>query len=226
MSTDCDVTGSYSHYSPPDGNTRWTTTQYDAVGRPTSVQPPDPNIPATTTLYALEQDQSGAQRQAVKTTDARGHLVWRLSDAFGRLAEVKEFDENNVLYSTTDYTYTPLDLLTTVTDGYGHITQMDYDFAGRKADMTDPTMGTWQYTYDPNGNLHTQTDAKGQMITFSYDNLDRLTGETAPDPADSTVYTYDDPAATFGWAWRTGMTRAQAGAPLARSGITMRAGRR
>lgn len=163
-------------YAPlaSDAEERWTTTQYDGLGRATNRQAPDGT--STSMAYSI-YNNSGNLRRAVTTYDANQHAKRQESDMFGRLLTVAEYQGtgpySNPAY--TNYLYSPLDLLTGVTDAYGKTTaSMQYDSLGRKKQMTDLTMGTWQYGYDPNGNLTQQTDAKGQQITFSYDELDRL----------------------------------------------------
>ena len=90
----------------------------------------------------------------------------------------------------TRYAYSPLDLLTTVTNAQNNVTTMGYDSLGRKRTMSDPDMGAWSYQYDPDDNLVTQTDAKNQTITFGYDALSRLRSKTVPGSG-TVTYTYD-----------------------------------
>ena len=110
----------------------------------------------------------------------------------------------------TRYAYSPLDLLTTVTNAQNNVTTMGYDSLGRKRTMSDPDMGAWSYQYDPDDNLVTQTDAKNQTITFGYDALSRLRSKTVPGSG-TVTYTYDQtdiPKHRFGVGQRTSMTDA------------------
>ncbi|HEY1011524.1 MAG TPA: RHS repeat-associated core domain-containing protein [Herpetosiphonaceae bacterium] len=77
-------------------------------------------------------------------------------------------------YATTTYAYSPLDVLTSVTDAQSKVTTMTYDSLGRKLTMSEPNMGAWSYAYDVDGNLTSQTDAKSQTLSFEYDDLSRL----------------------------------------------------
>jgi RHS repeat-associated protein/uncharacterized repeat protein (TIGR01451 family) len=168
-------TARFESYVQPDASVLWTTTQYDPQGRPTLVREPNGNESKTSYTY----DLYWGMRSAV-TIDAKNHSVRRYSDMFGRLKRVIEVSGTGTTsdpyidYSYTVYSYNPLDLLTSVTDGNNQNTTIKYDSLGRKRNMSDPTMGTWYYTYYPDGKLATQKDAKNQTITFNYDNMDRL----------------------------------------------------
>ncbi len=96
------------------------------------------------------------------TTGRAGHqLEYRVYWLdYGKVAH----DVTTVAWSqnlaTTTYGYSPLDLLTKVTDAASNQTSMTYDAVGRKTAMTDPDMGTWYYGYDPQGKLLQQSGAK------------------------------------------------------------------
>jgi len=199
---DTDVT--IAQYTPtPASGVLWTTKIYDAVGRLLNLTTPD--SATTMTRYWLAPNGT-----AVSTTDPKGHKTRHESDVFGRLQKVIEYSGESTYseYATTTYTYSPLDLLTNVTDGQNNVTTMTYDSLGRKLTMADPDMGAWAYTYDVDGNLLTQRDAKNQTITFGYDALSRLTSKAVP--ASGTVtYTYDQidlPKHRYGRGQRTSMT--------------------
>ena len=201
-----------------DGPVRWTTTTYDALGRPRLITAPD----TTTTehFYGI----FGSQRYEDVVDPNRHRTQWRY-DNLGRLSKVFEIAGDCAsnyytytctgntttqwsLYAQTSYAYTPLDLLSGVTDANNNVTSMTYDSAGRKIGMADPDMGTWSYAYDANGNLTQQNDAKSQSITFGYDALNRLTGKSympSTSGANAT-YTYDLNA--NGKGQRTGMGNA------------------
>ncbi|MDQ3928399.1 MAG: RHS repeat protein, partial [Chloroflexota bacterium] len=208
----CDVSSNYSfanYAAPPqDGSVKWTTTEYDAQGRSTKVTDPD-NTFATMRYDLGTNTYLGLTMQQVVTVDARNNKKAHLSDILGRLSQVKEFTSTTATsaYATTNYGYSPLDLLTVVTDTNNYTTTMTYDALGRKVQMRDLTMGLWSYAYDPNGNLTGQTDAKNQTITFRYDVLDRLIGKDYSVTADSIVYNYDQAAAVNGKGQRTSMSR-------------------
>lgn len=108
------------------------------------------------------------------------------------------------LAGSTNYRYTPLDLLDQVLDANNNKTEMTYDSLGRKMTMTDPDMGSWSYTYDVSGNLIQQVDAKNQTTTFQYDPLNRLMAKTRADGSAS-YYGYDE-TFTFGKGQRTSVS--------------------
>lgn len=197
-------TAFWAYVAPTDSGIRWTTTAYDGASRPTSVQAPD----STTTYisYTTELDTDGVRKHFKTTNDANNRRTQHVSDVFGRLVRVNEFNGVGAytLYATTVYTYNPLDLLTGVQMANGqnttnNVTTISYNSLGRKTSMSDATMGTWTYDYfKGNGNLKTQTDAKGQTITFQYDKLDRLIRKVYPGTNTYSYYKYDEPWSTNG----------------------------
>ena len=196
---------SQSPQSPYTTTVEYSTTySYDTLGRSLVITNPD----GTTIEYHYGMDNGLAYEDVM---DANRHRKMFLSDALGRMVEVREYEGNcwngdppwdypcevpyTVTwrgYATTTYAYDNLDNLTTVTDTLGNVTEMTYNFLGQKTGMDDPDMGEWGYTYDALGNLATQTDAKGQIITFSYDDLSRLTQKDYSTDAGSVYYKYDD----------------------------------
>ncbi|HKP54738.1 MAG TPA: PA14 domain-containing protein [Chloroflexia bacterium] len=207
---DCGAQSAFWTYVTPSTQLyRPTKTTYDTLGRKLIIEEPDPTI-SSTMQYAVIDG-----RKALTSTDALKHMVRRDSDMYDRLTAVREYSGTGTLTdtyrldATTLYAYSPLDLLTTVTDTYSKLTTVQYDSLGRKTQLTDPVMGTWQYqAYDPSGNLKTQRDNRGLRISFSYDAMDRLTGKTYPDGGgDTATYTYDG-AVPFGKGQRTSMSRA------------------
>ncbi|MDQ5823423.1 MAG: DUF6443 domain-containing protein, partial [Chloroflexota bacterium] len=183
-----------------------TTTKYDALNRTIKVTPPDAN--SSTVEYSLGTNtRTSATQQQVVTVDARGNKKAHLSDVFGRLSQVKEFNSDASPYSYTNYDYSVLDLLTNVTDGNSKVTSVTYDSLGRKTSIQDPTMGTWSYLYHPNGQLKKQTDAKSQWIEFDYDSMDRLLRKRYSDTT-KIEYTYDQArTGYFNVGQRTTMAR-------------------
>jgi RHS repeat-associated protein len=198
---------SFWQYTAPDTNLfNPTSTSYDALSRPLDVTAPDGTT--TQTRYAI-----GTQGMATTVDDANGHRTVYESDALGRLRWVYAYQGNNgseggyTSPAVTTYTYSPLDLLTSVSDAKGNVTSMGYDTLGRKTSMLDPDMGAWSYAYNPTGTLAAQTDAKGQTISFAYDALDRLTSKTYPDSTQA-LYRYDEAGVPNGTGRRTSISNA------------------
>ncbi|MCP4540837.1 MAG: hypothetical protein GY832_27175 [Chloroflexi bacterium] len=151
--------------------------EYDPLGRVITTTQPD----GSQTIAAYD-------RRATTVTDANGHARTAVRDAFGRLAQVLEFNAGETY--TTTYAYSPLGHLTVVTDALGNSATMAYDTLGRKVAMSDFDMGDWIYGYDAVGNLIAQTDALSNTIRFEYDPLNRLALKDYPTGIDAT-YTYD-----------------------------------
>jgi RHS repeat-associated protein len=203
---------SFWQYTAPGTNLfNPTSTSYDALSRPLDVTAPDGTT--TQTCYWI-----GSQGTATGVYDANGHLTAYESDALGRLRWVYEYQGNNgseggyTSPAVTTYSYSPLDLLTSVSDAKGNVTSIGYDTLGRKTSMLDPDMGAWSYAYHPTGTLAAQTDAKGQTISFAYDALDRLISKTMPGNR-AAAYNYDDTTApNKGIGHRTSMATTVSGA--------------
>lgn len=205
-SQNCGATSPFWQYTPPGSQLyKPTITDFDALGRKVRLQEPDPTI-VTTMQYGI----IGARR-VMTTTDPDRHQERHDSDMYGRLLAVQEYSGTGTLqdpylpYATTSYAYTPLDLLSKVTNALGKtVDQAVYDSLGRKIDMFDQTTGRWRYTYNPSGTLKTQTDARGQTLTVTYDALDRTTHRNYSDGSRE-VFFYDQ--GTYGKGERTAMER-------------------
>ncbi|MBK6430431.1 hypothetical protein [Candidatus Amarolinea dominans] len=166
------------------------------------------------------------QNRQTAMLDELNHQTISESDAFGRLASVKQYDLTlapgaapnwgATVYGQASYSYDVADRLKQMTGPDGAVTTIGYDLAGRKTSMSDPDMGAWSYTYDTAGNLQTQTDARGCVITFSYDGLNRVKGKTYSGSsgcsATAVGYTYD--SGTTGKGRRTGMSDSSGSAKL------------
>ena len=70
----------------------------------------------------------------------------------------------------------------------GNVVSMQYDAAGRRTKLTDPSAGETNYTYDAYGRLLTQTDARGYTTTNTYNSRGQLTNSTTGTIADNFVY--------------------------------------
>ncbi|MBI5142567.1 MAG: RHS repeat protein, partial [Nitrospirae bacterium] len=131
-------------------------------------------------------------------TDPDDRIRDEITDHLGRLHEVVEHVENDVLQHTY-YDYNSAGKLVEIVDNAGNTTTISYDVMGRQTGMSDPAMGLWSYTYDSNSNLLTQIDGKNQTTTFGYDELNRLTTKTySTSDTNSVIYTYDKAGVTNG----------------------------
>ncbi len=158
--------------------TQATTTTYDPLGRTLSLTQPNTN--AVSYVYG---------DLTTTVTDPKLYVTSSTMDVWGRTTFVDAPEGPDVTY-----TYDLLNRLKTATRG-GVQTQINYDAAGRKLNMTDPDMGYWVYQYDALGNLKFQTDARGCLLTLNYDDLNRLTSKTSSGAGCgtqvNTSFTYD-----------------------------------
>lgn len=217
--------------SDPEG-IDYTDTTYDAVGRPASVSnsyrsTTDSTYGITTNYYdalsrtteVLKADGSKVvssySGNCTTVTDEVGKGRKSCTDALGRLTGV--WEDPNALNYETDYSYSPVDDLITVTQKGGAASSswrtrsFQYDDLSRLIQAVNPESGTINYTYDANGGILTKTapspnQPSGGTATvttsYSYDPLNRLTQRSYVDsysinPATATVqYGYDGNALT------------------------------
>jgi RHS repeat-associated protein len=171
-----DLTGRTYGVSNPYTTTPsyWTTTAFDALGRVTKVTLPD----NSNTGYTYATNSVTATDPALKP---RKTTV----DAAGRTIVVTEPDvtNGNALTVTTNYSYTVLDALASVTTPDQTRTYA-YDALGRLLSTTTPEGGKTCFGsvsgttcnadgYDNFDNLLKRTDARGVLTSYSYDGLNR-----------------------------------------------------
>jgi len=170
---------SYStSYSTPAGS-RFSLFGYDVLDRVVSVTNPDGSERALSYYHWVSN-----------VSDENSHLKSYISDAFGRIVEVKEFNNGGV-YSTS-YVYNILDQIYSITDDKGNVFTFVHDTLGRLTGLDDPDLGVWTYGYDGVGNLLQQTDARGVVTAFIYDGLNRVTKVDYPSDQD-VLFAYDSP---------------------------------
>ena len=145
--------------------------------------------------------------QLTSVIDALGHqTIYEIDPANGNMLSMTEViglpdsesDENDDL--VTNFTYTALGLLDTVTDPLGRVTDFDYNVLGRQA-KTTYAVGTAEealmsYAYDAAGNLSQLTDENGNVTTYAFDDLNRLLQISEPDP-DGPQNPLQSPITTF-----------------------------
>jgi RHS repeat-associated protein len=170
---------------------------YDSTSAPTNglYDVSEPNLPAQTV-----NDYDGANRQILSIFKVQNAEQWRTQtvyggntttvippngatttsqvfDARGKVSELRQYHgaAASGAYDSTQYTYTPDDQLSTVTNAKGSIWQYTYDQRGRQISAVDPDTGTTTSTYDDADRLQSTKDARGQSLFYSYDELDRKT---------------------------------------------------
>jgi RHS repeat-associated protein len=133
-------------------------------------------------VYATTQYAYGSAQMSTHTNyhgwsytvDAPVHSdVDYSTDVAGRTTRVVERDGTNTI--TTDYGYTPLGDLKSITDNQQKTTSYGYDWLRRRTSVSDPDQGNSSTTYSYEGDALTTTDAKTEMVTNVYDRLRRRT---------------------------------------------------
>ncbi len=152
----------------PDGTQYWIEYVYDALGRTIQVKQPSSSGTANY-LYA---------GNTVKSTDAAGKWKQFENDALGNLTKVTEPNPAGGTYDT-NYTYSELNQLLTVSMPRGAVTQtrtfVYHATTQRLTSTTNPENGTTTNYYNADGTLAYKIDAKLQKISYDYDSLMRVT---------------------------------------------------
>ncbi len=165
--------------SPTDGNTCYT---YDVLNRVLKTTNPD-NSTKT----------SSYNGETITVTDENSHQRQMTVDGLGRIVEVLEPNAAGTLSWETDYTWTGLNELHTVTqkgDGSSgpRVRTFNYDAMGRLTSQVTPEQGTTSFGYDYNSNLTSRVDARNITTTITYDALNRPISKTATGLADNYFY--------------------------------------
>jgi RHS repeat-associated protein len=147
----------------------WTTSFADALGRMTKVRTPDNAIVRTS--YSAN---------TVTVTDQAGKSRKSVTDALGRLREIREDVNSGGLNYLTNYDYDVLGDLTLVTQQdpvtqYTQTRTFTYDSLKRLTSAINPESGTFNYQYDNNGNLLVKShNARAVHAHYEYDELNRI----------------------------------------------------
>lgn len=186
----------------PSGTVYWTVYTYDGMERTISVVSPD-GASTTTTAY------SG---NTTTITDPAGKWKKQTFGTAGNMIQVNEPNPAGGADYVTNYTYTLLDRLTTVTITRPTGTQthtFSYDpTTQRLSSETHPETGTTSYTYNTDSTLATKIDAKNQKVAYSYDPYQRIltvqrypVSTGAADPCQTATYTWDAAAPIPGFGF-------------------------
>ena len=191
-----DNAGNVRFVTDPRGHT--VETRYDEQGRPTHViYPATDEHPATQTVTTYD-----VLGRRVAVTDQEGRITRYRYDALGRLIEVRQYLDQSLAASDSDYslpatrssllltryTYDEAGNQTTQTDALGRTTTYETDTLGRRTrrilpqDPSDPSVLSEVLEYDAWGQLWHRTDFAGRTTSFEYDVLGRLRAKAA-DPA-------------------------------------------
>lgn len=197
---------------------------FDAVGRPVSSSQGG----LTKSWQYFDNSTWSGVGTLVKTTDERGQVWWEKQGPTGLTTRTQTPDpdgtntalslinvqnvfdvrgnlqssteSSGTLSRTTTYSYTPIDLLQSITSPApnsnqpGLVTSYTYDKLQRVATQTGPSGVTMISTYRDDGLLGTVTRDDQNLLTadwfatYAYDNLNRVTAITNPDGTSSTAY--------------------------------------
>ncbi|NLI23527.1 MAG: hypothetical protein GX419_02315 [Bacteroidales bacterium] len=107
----------------------------------------------------------------------------------------KTYGADGLIVSATDnggtitYSYYADGKIKAITAPGGIISSMEYDIAGNRTKISDPSAGTITYTYNSFGQVRTMTNARGQTTTYNYYVDGRPSGTVTPEGTIS--YTYN-----------------------------------
>jgi RHS repeat-associated protein len=162
----------------PAGEVDQTRHRYDSLDRVVS----STQFGQGRELWSSTMDQFGDHVRITPPRGAAVETVW--TDARGR--EVRKQQGTGDSLVTTSRTYTPADLVETVTDPAGHMSRYTYDLMNRRTAAQDVDAGKSRMEYDANDNQVRVWDAKAlaagrptPTVSTDYDGLGRPTARWA-----------------------------------------------
>ncbi|MES0491552.1 MAG: FG-GAP-like repeat-containing protein [Leptospirales bacterium] len=132
---------------------------YDSYGRISKIQNYDGSFM-----------QLAYKSNVVEQYDVNNKLERVVADARGREIIRQNYD-GNVLLSSLETTYNPLEQITQ--DADGSVTVATYDTLERTEKIVEGSK-VWQFKHDANGNLIQQVNPKGDSVYFQYDAMNRM----------------------------------------------------
>ncbi|MFF7473474.1 DUF6531 domain-containing protein [Streptomyces sp. NPDC008092] len=192
--------------SVTDPLNRTTTYEYNGAEQLKSVEDPSGNF----TRY--EYDDAG---NLTKTTDALNKSIIRTFDTYGNVTSETDPLQNKTVWNydklgrlsstvsargnlpganpvtyTTSYEYDDAGNRTKVTDPTGAYVTTDYDAVNRPVKVTDALKKPTLYEYDANDNVTKVTDPYTKSVSSTYDKNNRL-HTTTDQLTKTTTYDYD-----------------------------------
>ena len=141
----------------------WTEITFDALGRNLKAILPDGS--------QATHSYSGA---SIISTDPVGNQRKYQADGLNRLSITYEPDptNDNSLTLQTNYAYTVLDQLATLTQG-SQTRTFTFDGMGRLTSHALPESGTTSFQYNSYNQISQRTDARGVITMYTYDSMNR-----------------------------------------------------
>ncbi|MBQ7194674.1 MAG: hypothetical protein IJS07_03460, partial [Bacteroidales bacterium] len=180
-----------------DSGVLWNTYTYDDYGRPTLSQEASGIQSSVTYLRAVNANGPGQPNGQNQNTDEWQTGITTVKE---NVTSTKAYDVMGNLLQASDaggtirYSYRPDGQLDTLYAPGGYLTVFTYDSFGRRASITDPSIGTRTSSevWSADGTCtRTETNDKGS-ITTAYDVYGRKTSVTRTGPgAFNTTYTYN-----------------------------------
>src|SRR5690606_86586 len=124
--------------------------------------------------YGFGNVVSGDLYPKEKVTLPEGNVSITFKDAKNRVIETHQVDTNAGLTLATQYKYSSIGELITVTDADNNQTSYEYDNFGQKIQVNHPDRGAIQFQYDLTGKLiatrnQNLINTSGGWITYEYD---------------------------------------------------------
>ncbi|MBT8116036.1 MAG: hypothetical protein KJP04_11665, partial [Arenicella sp.] len=168
--------------TPPQGDVRITTFEYDNAGQLVRVGQPD----GSEQIYEYD-----AAHDLRVIRDNLDNKIEYLYDANGNRMGESTIDPGGELVRSVALAYDSRNFLTAI-NAAGSITQLMNDAVGNTTTQTDPNLNpSTGHTFDALDRLTQTTDALAQLTGYQYDVADQLAQVTAPNGA-VTQYEYDD----------------------------------
>ncbi|WP_242158318.1 SpvB/TcaC N-terminal domain-containing protein [Aestuariivivens sediminis] len=183
--------GSATQMSIIRDNVNPTIFTYDVLDR--IIQTTDPDGTLSLRNYGFGTDRDGKIEFSTKIIDGNGIVKESFKNLRQLTTSVREqYSQGNDVW--TSYKYSPVNSLVDITDDQKNHIIINYDWFGRRTEITHPDSGTTSYVFDLSNNLIKKTTANlkkiESAITYGYE-FERLTHISYPEnPQNNVSYTY------------------------------------
>ncbi|MDB4582941.1 FG-GAP-like repeat-containing protein [Draconibacterium sp.] len=170
--TEYNTKGQVYRISDPSTSTtpsQWTVNAYDSYGRIDNIDRP-----------TIDTDYSYSTNRVTETNGSR--TTWKEVSSMGLVTKAHD-DGGDITY-----TYYPDGALKSVIAPGNIITSLEYDLAGNRTKLIDPSSGTTTDSYDGYGQLKTTTNNRGQQTSINYLADGRVNTKTMPEGTETWSY--------------------------------------